>query len=276
MFDIIIRNGLVVDGSGAAGITADVGILGDRIEAIGDLANSDAALVIDGTGKVVAPGFIDMHSHADMTLPVAPEAESLVHQGITTVLTGHCGVSPAPLAEATRKEVEAMMADPTLKLPFEKWSTFASFIDYLEETKTSTNVAALVGQGMIRSAVMGYSAERPSEEQMDLMQQEAILAMDAGAFGLSTGLIYPPGSFASTDELVEVTRPVAERNGIYFSHIRGEGDTLLEAIGEAIDIGRRSGASVHISHYKAAGVNNWPKAAQGLELIDRLARKGWM
>ncbi len=274
MLDILIKNGQVVDGSGAPRLRADVAIEGERIVQIGLLEEAQAKTVIDATDHIVTPGFVDMHSHADFTLPNCPTANSLVHQGITTVVTGQCGASPAPLLAETRALMLATVGSGEAPLPWDEWSTFSSYLDYLGRIGTSVNVVPLVGQGAVRSAVMLFSSDPANEEQLAQMQIEAAKAMDEGAVGISTGLIYPPGSYASTKELIELTRPVGERNGFYFSHVRGEGDTLLEAVAEAIQIGRETGTAVQISHFKAAGRNNWGKAAQALELIDQARAQG--
>jgi len=274
MLDILVRNGDVVDGSGSPRYKADVAVKNDRIVEIGPLAGSQARIVIDASGCVVTPGFVDMHSHADFSLPINPTADSMVHQGITTTVIGQCGSSPAPLLDETRQQVIAQKGTEETSLPWDEWSTFGSYLDYLGRIGTSLNFVPLLGQGTVRSGVVGFGATRPDEEQMSRMQREVVKAMESGAIGVSTGLIYPPGSFASTEELIAFTRPAGERGGFYFSHIRGEGETLLEAISEAIRIGRETGAAVQISHFKATGHDNWPKSAQALELIDRARDKG--
>lgn len=274
MLDLLIRNAEIVDGSGAPRFRADVAVQDGRIAELGQLEGAEGGTTIDASGCVVTPGFVDIHSHADFTLPLCPTADSLVHQGITTVVTGQCGASPVPLLEETRQLVLAARESEDRPLPWDRWSTFASYLDYLREIGTSVNAVQLVGQGAVRSAVMGYTAGRADEDQMTRMQAEVVKAMESGAIGLSTGLIYPPGSYASTEELAELARPVGERHGYYFSHIRGEGETLLEAIAEAIHIGRETGAAVQISHLKAARRDNWDKAEQALELIDRARAEG--
>ncbi len=274
MLDILIKNGLVADGSGAPRYPADVAIERDRIVEIGHLEGAEAGEVIDASGCAVTPGFVDMHSHADFTLPIGPTADSLVHQGITTVVVGQCGASPAPLLAETREQVLAMMESEDMPLPWDEWSTFGSYLDYLRRIGTSVNVVPLVGQGMVRSAVVAFSADPANEEEIVRMQAEVARAMDEGAIGVSTGLVYPPGSYASTEEVVAVTRPAGERDGFYFSHLRDEGDMLLESIAEAIRVGRETGASVQISHYKAARRENWEKSAQGLEMIDQAQAEG--
>jgi N-acyl-D-amino-acid deacylase len=202
MLDVLIQNAEIVDGANAPSYRGDIAIEDDRIADIGSLKDAAAKSVIDATGRVVVPGFIDMHSHADLSLLVAPEAESLVHQGITTVVTGQCGLSPAPLTRESRKDATATLntfVPPKVSMPWDEMSSFDSFLDYLERTKPAVNVVPLVGQGMIRAAVMGYSANQATEDQIGQMQRLIHAAMDSGAFGVSTGLIYPPGSFTSTE-----------------------------------------------------------------------------
>ncbi len=277
MLDILIRNAEIIDGTNTPGYRGDIAIEGDHIADIGSLEGATARTVIDATGHVVAPGFIDIHSHADLSLPIAPGGDSLVHQGITTVVTGQCGMSPAPLTKKHRKDTLVTLnslVPPEASMPWDEISSFDGFLDYLERTGTSVNVVPLVGQGMIRAAVMGYRADSPTEDQIHQMQRLVHEAMDCGAFGISTGLIYPPGSFTSTEELIEVVKPVGERGGLYFSHVRGEAGTLLEAYREAIEIGRKAGVPVQISHFKAAGRENWGKAALALELIENAQAEG--
>jgi N-acyl-D-amino-acid deacylase len=274
MLDLLIRNGQVVDGSGAPRYRADVAVGGGCIVEVGQLEGAEAETVLDASGCVVAPGFVDMHSHADYSLPSLPTADSLVHQGITTIVAGQCGASPAPLLDETREQVIAMGESEDMPLPWHEWSTFGSYLDYLAQMGISLNVVPLVGQGTVRSAVMGFTARPPDSEQVARMQVEVAQAMDEGAVGVSTGLIYPPGSYTSTEELIAITRPVGERDGFYFSHIRGEGDTLLESVAEAIRIGREAGAAVQISHFKAVGERNWPKSAAALDLIDQARAEG--
>jgi len=277
MLDVLIQNAQVVDGTNTPGYRGDVAIEGDHVASVGSLQGAAAKTVIDATGRVVVPGFIDVHSHADLSLLVAPEAESLVHQGITTVVTGQCGVSPAPLTRECRRPTLAtlsMFISPQVSMPWDEVSSFDRFLGYLERIKPSVNVVPLVGQGMIRAAVMGYRANQPGGAHMREMQRLVHQAMDLGAFGLSTGLIYPPGSFSSTEELIQVTRAAGERNGLYFSHVRNEAETLIESVAEAIEIGRQAGVPVQICHFKAGGQKNWDKAARALELIDQARAQG--
>jgi N-acyl-D-amino-acid deacylase len=278
MSNIVIKNARVIDGTGAKAFHADIAVEGEIIAAVGQVIQNQGQKVIDAQGLVVAPGFIDMHSHADFSLPVVPTADSLVHQGITTAVIGQCGMTPAPLLDWNRNEVIAVssriVGGPDAKIPWEEWSSFGDYLSFLARIGISLNVVPLVGHRTIRAAVMGYASGRATPEQMKHMQAETIKAIEAGAIGLSTGLIYPPGSYASTEELVELTRVVGDRGGFYFSHIRGEAETLLEAVAEAIRIGRETGAAVQVSHFKAADRQNWDKSAQALKLIDTARSEG--
>jgi N-acyl-D-amino-acid deacylase len=278
VFDILIRSGLVVDGSGTAGFRADVAIEGGRIAEVGLLPGAEAATVMDATGLVVTPGFIDMHSHADFSLPVWPSAESLVHQGITTAVVGQCGNSPAPLLKETRDQVirqmDASMGRAGEPLPWERWTSFKTYLEDLSRVGTSLNIVPLVGQGTVRAGVMRFGPGPANPEQRARMTAAVAQAMEEGAFGLSTGLIYPPGSFTHAEEIAAIAQPVGDRGGIYFSHIRGEADTLLTAISEAIQIGRESGAAVQISHFKVAGRKNWDTVDRALTLIDEARAEG--
>jgi N-acyl-D-amino-acid deacylase len=273
MLDILIRGGTVIDGTGRPARRADVAIAADRIEAIDLFPGAGAARVIDASGQVVAPGFVDMHSHADFVLPGLPTAESKVHQGFTVEVVGNCGASPAPLTPARRQEV-IDSSGLTLPALAWDWTSFRSYLDGLGRQGLSINVAPLVGHGTVRLVVMGSGDGRPTADQLQAMAFEVRRAMDEGAVGFSTGLIYAPGVFADTDELVALTRVAGEAGGFYASHIRGEGETLLTAISEAIDIGRRASVPVEVSHLKAAGRSNWPQMAQAIELIEAARAEG--
>ena len=222
---------------------------------------------------VVAPGFIDMHSHADFTLPISPTANSKIHQGVTFELVGNCGISPAPIDDQSRLTAIAnsLLNGPGMNWD---WNTFEGFLDRLITTGTSVNVGALVGHGTIRSLVMGEGDGLPTDSQLDRMKDEVRLAMQAGAFGLSTGLIYPPNVYSSTDEIVALARCAADEGGIYTSHIRGEADTVLKAIDEAIEIGKRANAPVEISHLKVKFHSNWHKMSIILEKIEKARAAG--
>ena len=274
MVDILIKNGMVIDGSGSPAFRADVALEGEKITAVGNLQDVEADLVIDAENKMVMPGVIDMHSHADMSLPLVPTADSMVTMGVTTVVGGQCGGTLAPILDETREEYLEAVKEEGIPIPYEEWSDFGSYLDYLEKIGISVNLHPLVGQGTIRGTVMGFTAARPSEEQMEKMQEVLEQSMEAGAIGISTGLIYPPGLYATTEELIELTKIAGKRNGYYFSHVRGETEGILDAIREEVRIGKETGASLQHSHYKVAGRANWDKAEAGLALIDEARAEG--
>jgi N-acyl-D-amino-acid deacylase len=271
MFDVLIRGGDILDGTGKPAFRADVGIAGARIDAIGDLSDAAANEILDVTGLIVAPGFIDMHTHSDFTLPVNPRAESKVQQGVTTEVIGNCGFSPAPISPATKRQLLEYVAFLNLGLTW-NWNSFGDYLAQMD--RIALNVIPFVGHGTVRIAVMGFDNAAPKADELAQMKRSIAQAMDEGAWGLSTGLIYPPGVFAQTQEIVELSREAAARGGLYFSHIRGEGATLLDAIGEGITIARDANISVEVSHFKAAGQANWDKAARAIELIENARAEG--
>jgi N-acyl-D-aspartate/D-glutamate deacylase/dipeptidyl aminopeptidase/acylaminoacyl peptidase len=252
--DILIRGGSVIDGSGADPQKTDVGIANDRIVFVGDAAKEkpQAARTIDATGLIVAPGFIDPHTHAweYLAKPEFKSNENFLFQGVTTVLTGNDGSGPFPLAE-------------TLAL----WG----------RQGIGTNAALFVGHGKVRQLVMGMSDAEPAPEQLEKMKQLVRQAMDEGAIGMSSGLYYAPGNFAKTEEVIELARVVAERGGVYDTHMRDESSYsigLLGSINETIRIGREAGIPVHISHIKALGTDVWGQSSQAIELISRARAEG--
>ena len=274
MLDLIIKNGLIIDGAGAPPYKGDLALKDGRIVLSPGPAPAEAARTMEAKGLAVCPGFIDMHSHADLTLADHPEAESLVHQGVTTAVTGQCGDSPAPLFPETKEEVIAAQAIGENTIPGDKWHTWAQHLDYFRRTGLSLNLVPLVGQGTIRAGIMGFAAGQAPPLALEAMRGEVVKAMEGGAWGISTGLIYPPGSYAATEELIALTEPVGERGGFYFSHIRGEGESLIPALEEAVEIGRRTGAKVRISHLKASWPANWAKMDRALEIIEQAQGEG--
>ena len=267
MWDLLVQRARVVDGSGTPSFVADVAIRSDLIAQVGQVPEPQARCVIDGTGLIVAPGFIDLHTHSDYTLLVNPLAESKVHQGVTTEVIGNCGTSPAPLGEEGYPIVRARMAQQ-YQLDV-TWRTFGGYLERLAEAGVAVNVVPLVGHGTLRGAVMGYAQRAPTASELARMQGLLADAMEEGAFGLSTGLVYAPGCYAETDEIVELAKVMARLGGLYASHIRGESDTVLDAAREAIAVGRRAGVAVQISHLKTAGRANWDKTPALLDLLDQ-------
>ncbi len=274
MFDIIIRGGQVIDGSGASPLPVDVGIKDGRIGVVGKLdEDTPASESIDATGLVVAPGFIDMHSHSDFPLLVNPRAESKIRQGVTTEVIGNCGISAAPVTEERLDLLKEQVDLDSLGIEWD-WLAMAQYLARLRKQGIALNVVPLIGHGTLRAAVMGFDDRVPTAAEMAQMKDLIEGAMSDGAWGLSTGLIYAPSFYADTEELIELSKAVAECGGIYCSHIRGEGRTLLDAVSEAIRIGEEAGIAVQMSHHKATGKENWGKVTRSLELIDRARAAG--
>jgi N-acyl-D-amino-acid deacylase len=264
----------VVEGTGSPWFRADVGIVADKIAKIGLLADASTKQIIDASGKVVCPGFIDAHSHSDTTILVNPRAESKVRQGVTTEVIGNCGSSAAPINDLLRERMEA--STPSLKQVGvrPKWSTMGEYLENLKSRGIAVNIAALVGHGNIRAMVLGFDRGEPTRQELRRMSQIAARAIQDGAVGLSTGLIYPPGSYAKTKEIIQLAKVVSQLGGIYTSHIRGEGETLFQAVKEAITIGEEASISVQISHHKAAGRSNWGKVKRTLRMIRQARNSG--
>jgi len=273
-YDTIIENGRVIDGAGNPWLKADVGVVGDRIEAVGNLVGAGAERRIEARGLIVAPGFIDIHSHSDYTVLIDPRVESKVRQGVTTEVVGNCGSSAAPMNSEVREYRERYMR-AQLGEDFEfSWSTMGDYLSLIDARGASFNVAALVGQGTVRENVMRHDDRPPTETELEDVRSLVAEAMEDGAWGMSTGLIYPPSCYADTDEIVELARVLAEHDGVYFSHIRGEGETLLEAVEEAIEVGERAGVPVEIAHFKASGREHWGKTEESLRLVEEGRMRG--
>ncbi|MBC7348389.1 MAG: amidohydrolase family protein [Candidatus Aminicenantes bacterium] len=271
-FDLIIRGALVVDGSGRPPYQAEVGVSGKYIKYIGKTGNGQARRVIEAEGLYLAPGFIDVHNHTDVQLLVCPTADSLVRQGLTTVIGGNCGSSRFPLtAEMLEKENEYLRAEYGLEAD---WTDLDGFFRRLSRQGIGLNYATLVGQGTIRAAVVGYNNRQPSAAELEQMKELVRQALKQGAVGLSSGLEYAPGSFASTEELVELARVLRPCDGIYATHMRDEEDQVLEALDEAIAIADRAGVSLEVSHLKVGYPRNWGKIDQLLNKIDEAAARG--
>jgi N-acyl-D-amino-acid deacylase len=269
VYDLLIRGGLLVDGDRDPW-SGDVAIEGGRIAAVGHGLGA-ARELIDASGRLVAPGFVDIHTHSDFTLPLRPQAEAKLRQGVTTDVTGNCGFSPFPLAS----DVSALRHGGFIESELaERWPTLAAFGEELEGRGLGINVAPLVGLGAIRLAVLGEDdvpADPPAIEAMATLLQTALRD---GAFGASSGLVYTPSSFADVDELSALARVVAEHGGIYATHMRSEGDRLADSVAEAIEVGRRSRCPVQISHLKALGRRNWGRVDAAIEQIEHAHSEG--
>ncbi|TFH12015.1 D-aminoacylase [Candidatus Bathyarchaeota archaeon] len=275
-FDILIRNGRVIDGAGNPWYRADIGVKDSKIYAIGKLGKADAKKTIDASGHFVSPGFIDAHSHSDFNTLVYRDMENIIHQGITTVVAGQCGSSPAPVSDLIRAEAQRSL-DSELPQGIKLKISWSSFDDYLKEEKKQglgANVAHMVGHGAIRAAAIGYAARAPTADELEKMREYTAEAMKSGAYGISTGLIYPPGIYAKTDEIIEVAKVAAQYGGIYDSHIRGEGKTLMMALEEALEIGYKAKIPVQISHHKIASRTLWGSSVQTMQMFEEAREKG--
>ena len=262
--DLVIRDGLIVDGSGRPAYKGDLGVSEGRILEIGSLDSGEASELIDASGLAVAPGFIDMHSHSDFVLLVNPKAESKVRQGVTTEVVGNCGGSAAPILGLARdQDINRYQTRYGINID---WESFGEYLSRLDGG-IAVNVASLVGHGTVRKCVMDLEERAPSQGELEEMKDLVDAAMREGAFGMSTGLVYPPGRYADTEELVELCRVVAGHGGFYASHIRGERETMLEALGEAIEIGERVGVAVQVSHHPAK-IGAWGRSSETLAMMD--------
>jgi N-acyl-D-amino-acid deacylase len=270
MHDILIRSGTLFDGAGNPGVAGDLAIMDGRIAAIGDVAGS-AWKTIDAGGLAVAPGFVDIKTHSDFTLPINPKAESKVRQGVTTEIVGHCGFSVAPALPGKVELLKDYLSPSAPWLPFRE----TSFPNYLDSfPATAVNAGMLVGHNTLRLMVMGMAERAPSE--VELQQMIALLedALDAGALGMSSGLFTPPGSYAQPAEMIALGHVLKRHNAGYFTHLRDEANKVIEAVAEAIDIAAQCGVHVEIVHFKCSGTDNWGKAAKALAMIEYAKARG--
>lgn len=246
-YDWLFRNVRVIDGAGNPWYYADVAVKDGKIAAIGDLVNAEADKVVDGVGKALAPGFIDVHTHVERNIKEVPGGDNFVSDGVTTVVTGNCGGSETDLA---------------------------GWFKELEETGLGLNVASLIGHNSVRSKVMGSEKRPPTPDELAKMQELVREAMRAGAVGFSTGLIYVPGTYADTDEIIALAKAAASYGGVYATHMRDEGEHALEAIAEAIQIGKAADAPVEISHFKLSSKNVWGASAKSIAAVEAARSEG--
>ncbi|KAF0145231.1 MAG: N-acyl-D-amino-acid deacylase [Nitrospirae bacterium] len=275
--DLLVKNGIVYDGTGGEPFQADIGIAGDKIAFINKVSDircqvsgTKAEKTIDAKGMAVTPGFIDTHAHSDFTLLADPRAEGKISQGVTTEISGNCGLSAAPLYKDAFEHREKDLKELGIK---ERWSTFEEYFRILTRKGIALNFVTLTGHGNIRASVIGYKDKKPDAKELRKMQSLLSQALDAGATGLSTGLIYPPGIYSDTEELIELCRCL-NSSLIYTSHMRSEGKNLIESIKEIIRIGKEAKIKVHISHIKTAGKENWHKIGEAISLIENARGKG--
>jgi N-acyl-D-amino-acid deacylase len=269
--DILIRGGLLVDGSGTAPRHGDVAIADGRIAAIGTDLPQDSAKVIDARGLAVAPGFIDIKTHSDFTLPINPKAESKVRQGVTTEIIGHCGFSVAPALPGKVELLRDYLSPSAPWLPFRE----ITFPDYLDSfPATAVNAGMLVGHNTLRLMVMGMDNRPPTPAELAAMVALLEEGLAAGALGMSSGLFTAPGSYAQPEEMIALGHVLKRHNAGYFTHLRDESSKVLEALAEAIDVAEQCRVHVEIVHFKCSGMDNWGKAARALEAIAQAKARG--
>ena len=269
-FDVVIRGGTVYDGTGAPGRRADVGIRGDRIAGVGDLSDIPATTTIDAAGLAVAPGFINMLSWSTESLLVDGRSQGELREGVTTQIFGE-GSSMGPLTPEMKRRAIEQMGDLKYSIT---WSSLSEYLKQLEEQGISQNVASFIGATTIREHVIGLEDKRPTPAQLDEMRALVRGEMEAGALGIGSSLIYAPAFYASTEELIELCKVAARYRGKYISHMRSEGNRLLEAVDEFIRISREAGIPAEIYHLKAAGQSNWSKMDRVIAKIETARRDG--
>ena len=278
MLDIKIINAKIIDGTGSPAYDGEVGIVEDKITKIGDLSNEDAKTVIDAKGNVVAPGFIDMHTHSDMSLVYDRNASSRIYSGVTTDVIGNCGIGVAPVKEENKQLLldylgTRIVGSMPVKLEL-KWDSYESYIKYMEENPPAVNVAPLLAQGPIRIYEMGFSKEEPTDKELENMVELSDDCMKQGPLGMTSGLVYLPGEYTTQKELVELCKKVAKYDGFYATHMRNEGDEIFEAMDEAIDVARQSGVRLHISHLKCLGHKNFGQTDKLFAKINKAREEG--
>lgn len=272
-FDLLIHGGTLIDGTGAVRRRADVAVRDGRISAVGELGDRPAARVLDAQGRIVSPGFIDTHTHDDRYLFTEPAMPAKLSQGVTTVVTGNCGLSLAPWRPGWRNEVPAPVNLLSTDVSDFPYATFGAYLENLDRNPPAVNAACLVGHTSLRAAVMSDLSKPATEDEIRGMQDLLREALQSGAIGLSTGTAYPTAMPATIDELVGVASVLRDHGGIYASHIRDEGDRIFEALDEAFAVGAAGDAPVLISHHKLIGPRNHGRSAQTLAHIAQVSQK---
>jgi N-acyl-D-amino-acid deacylase len=275
MSSFLIRGAMVVDGSGGEPFRGDIAVKDGLITEVLPFIKGGGKEVIEADGLVAAPGFIDIHSHTDLTILKHPLAESKALQGVTTEVVGNCGIGAFPVDDRRKGVLIDYLKMHDFRVPSDGlgWNNFTQYADHLDRIGLGLNLAPLVAHGALRIAILGLEDRTPSDKELKRMENLLTDSLEQGAWGLSTGLIYPPGSFAKTEELLNLAKTVARYGALYASHIRGEGGTLMEALDEAILIGKKSGVRVQVSHLKAMGKDYWGRGKEALLKLEK-ARQG--
>jgi N-acyl-D-amino-acid deacylase len=270
-YDLVIQNGTIIDGVKDKEYKTDIGIIGEHIKRMDNLNGAKSRFIIDATDRIISPGFIDIHTHTDHELLANPKAESKIRQGVTTELTGNCGSSAFPMKQPLSDDKKRMAEKLGIKID---WTNLEGYHAALSKKGMAVNHGTLVGQGTVRSHIMGEVQREPTTEEMDSMKRQVAEALEQGAFGLSTGLEYTPSGYAGTDEIIELCKIAAEYGGLYATHIRSEDKAVIEAVAEAIHIAESAGLPLQIAHFKAVGKTNWWKVSKMIDLIEKAAQRG--
>jgi N-acyl-D-amino-acid deacylase len=275
MLDILLKNGKIYSGDGSKAYNADIGIKNKKIKLIKPNIKVDAKNIIDVKDNIIAPGFIDMHAHDDINIFSDKNLLPKLKQGITTVVNGNCGLSFYPISNGNKK----LLLDYLSKLfPVDKvkinWNSFEEYVKEIEKNETSLNLVNLIGHGSLRIAVMGFDDRSPTESEMKEMERLLEKLINGGVYGLSTGLLYPPGSYADSKEIKRLCKIIAKNNLLYSTHMRNESNEIRKSVEENIEIAKEIGVKVNISHFKVSGKNNWGKSEELLELIDKARSQG--
>ncbi|SEC61853.1 D-aminoacylase [Paenibacillus sp. GP183] len=275
MLDLILTNGRIVDGTGNPWFLGDVGVKDGQIVAVGSLSEQEAGKVIDVHRQVISPGFIDGHCHSDLMILDHPFSEIKIQQGVTTEVVGNCGLAPAPFvksnAELLKSYIQPVIGKTSWDWP---WETVGQYMETVAASQISEHIATYVAHGALRIAVMGFAKRPATSAELQLMKQMLEEGLKAGAIGFSIGLLYAPGSYTTKEEIAELCSVLPKYNGLFSTHIRGEGNNLLPSIKEVIWIAEKAGVSLHISHLKAAGKSNWGKVLEALELVEDARARG--
>jgi N-acyl-D-aspartate/D-glutamate deacylase len=271
LFDLLILGGMVIDGTGQPRFRADVGVTGGRVDAIGNLCGAEAHDTIDASGMVVSPGFIDPHSHSEPAFLEPEIPQNKLRQGITTEITQHCGGGLSPVTEANIGHLSDVVKNPD---GTPRWASLGGLIEAMKQRPLPVNVGFLVPHGTLRAAVLAMDNRPPTAEEMAQMERLLQRELDEGALGMSSGLVYLPGCFAKTDEIINLCRHLAPSGGVYCPHMRNEGYHLEEGIGESLRIIEESGAALQVVHLKALGKDNWHKTGAVIEMLDAARTRG--
>lgn len=274
MYDIIIKNGTIIDGTGKKMFASDIGIKEEKIKEIGDLRNEKAEKTIDASGQYVSPGFIDVNNHSDTywRIFLDPDLESLIYQGITTIVGGNCGSSLAPLVN--EKIIQTIQKWADIRQINLNWLSMKEFLKEVDKRKISVNFATLVGHATLRRGILGDDARNLTEGELKLMERMLEKSMKEGAIGFSTGLVYTHAKLASKEEIIRMAKIVKKYDGVYATHIRGESEELLQAVEEAVDVARKSGVNLQISHLKAMGEKSWSLFDKAVSIIGNAKKEG--